>query len=312
MVGLETRRVDLERIASSYTLPMSGICSLGRRVMATTRTRFPLLGSWIDVARRHCAASEREFRRIHRQLSTLPRHTPGVITIFGKPTRYVDAATFIQMYRDAFVDCSNDFACESTNPIILDCGSNIGLTVLRFKQLYPRSRITAFEPDAQIFECLRENVTSWGLHGVDVVRAAIWTNADGIPFAADGSTGGRISESSGERVPTVRLRDRLVERVDFLKLDIEGAEADVVPDCGERLANVDAMIIEWHFRTAQSQRLGRSLDVLAASGHRYFVHDCWPVEVNRRWQWPEGTMEQILSIHSRLSRNPPGAVMAAS
>jgi FkbM family methyltransferase len=274
--------------------------------MAATRQAAPLVGQLVDTCRRHWSRPRREFRRIQRRLAGVPRHTPGTITIFGKPTTYVDAHTFITMYEDAFVTKANDFACDSGEPVILDCGANIGLTVLRYKQLYPRATIKAFEPDPAICECLRTNVASWGLTDVEVVQAAVWIHDNGIRFDPDGSTGGSIRDEKGVLVPSVRLKDLIDRPVDFLKLDIEGAESAVIPDCGDLFSNVDAMIIEWHMREGQPRTLGRSLEVLAAADHRYFVHHYWPVEVRTQWSWPAEAIEQILAIHSRrmqLSRS---------
>jgi FkbM family methyltransferase len=267
--------------------------------MAAIRRSAPLAGEIVDTCRSHWSQPRRELRRIQRQLAGVPRHRRGPITIFGKPTTYVDAHTFFTMYEDAFVTKANDFVCDSGEPVILDCGANIGLTVLRYKQLYPRATIKAFEPDPAICECLRANVASWGLTDVEVVQAAVWIHNDGIHFDADGSTGGSIRDGKGTFVPSVRLKDLIDRPVDFLKLDIEGAESAVIPDCGDLFSNVDAMIIEWHMRAGQPRTLGRSLEVLAEAGHRYFVHDCWPVEVRTQWAWPADALEQILAIHSR-------------
>jgi FkbM family methyltransferase len=43
-------------------------------------------------------------------------------------------------------------------PVIIDCGGNIGLSVLYFKYLFPNSVITVFEPSPPVFEILKENI----------------------------------------------------------------------------------------------------------------------------------------------------------
>lgn len=245
-------------------------------------------------------------RRLKRTLRDVPRYEIGTVEIFGHRTTYVDADTFLVMFQDAFVDKASDFLASKVDPLILDCGANIGLTVFRFKQLYPKSRIIAFEPDPVICACLRENVRRWKFSDVEVVQAAIWTHNQGVTFVQEGSTAGRVAGKGDVCVPTARLFDYLSESVDFIKLDIEGAECDVIPDCRERLCNVGSMVIEWHFRAGEPQTLGRALDVLAHGGHHYFVHHCWPVQVSRSWVFTPGDMEQILAIHTRKG---PGLVL---
>jgi predicted O-methyltransferase YrrM len=44
-----------------------------------------------------------------------------------------------------------------TKPLILDCGANVGVSVLYFKRLYPDAEIIAFEPDEDVFAILKQN-----------------------------------------------------------------------------------------------------------------------------------------------------------
>ena len=52
-------------------------------------------------------------------------------------------------------------------PLIIDCGANIGLSLIYFKLIRPQSKIIAFEPDIESFKTLKRNVS---LHGfLDVI-----------------------------------------------------------------------------------------------------------------------------------------------
>src|SRR5664279_2400892 len=57
---------------------------------------------------------------------------------------YIHSHTLASMWRLQFLEKYNDFFSNKPNPYIIDCGSNIGVSVLRYKQLYPNCRITAF------------------------------------------------------------------------------------------------------------------------------------------------------------------------
>jgi len=69
----------------------------------------------------------------------------------------------------------------------------------------------------------------------------------------------------------VRLRDYLQDPVDMLKLDIEGAEVEVLRDCADRLATVDHVFVEYHSFIGQSQLLDDLISVLRSSGYRYYL-----------------------------------------
>src|SRR5262245_6977657 len=69
-------------------------------------------------------------------------------------------ASFVYMFEEIFAKASYSFHSDTDRPLIFDCGSNIGMSVLFFKKLYPTARITAFEPDPRI---LTPPIKDWSL-----------------------------------------------------------------------------------------------------------------------------------------------------
>ena len=125
------------------------------------------------------------------------------------------------------------FPLSAPPAVILDIGANIGLATLWFKQRYPSARIIAVEPDAENFSLLQLNTK--GLVGVELVRAAI-APADGrIGFQREGLNPSayhiRSLETGEEGVPAISMTTLLerfdLQKVDVLKLDIEGAEKEL-------------------------------------------------------------------------------------
>ena len=103
--------------------------------------------------------------------------------------------------------------------------------------MYPKAVIHAFEPDPELFELLKYNMASFSFSDVFLYNSAIWVDNVEVDFFSEGGFSGRICEQTGqsnELVDGVRLRDFLDSRVDFLKLDIEGAEVEVIDDCQDR------------------------------------------------------------------------------
>lgn len=216
-------------------------------------------------------------RREENRLRQLSRYTPTVTEFRGKPLAIVDTRTYRGGVHEIFTEGIYEFKAGKPDPYILDCGANIGLSVLYFKMLYPAARILVFEPDPQIFKALQTNVATFGLSQVDLRQAAVWVENGAIDFKVEGGFSGRIQQgvAGTVRVPACRLRDVLCENVEFLKLDIEGAEMEVVRDCADRLDRVERMFVEYHSESGRPQQLDELLAILRRAGFRYQVHEAY-------------------------------------
>jgi FkbM family methyltransferase len=179
----------------------------------------------------------------------MPRFVPGERQFGFGLVRFMDGWSFASQFEDIFMRQVYDFVSDSP-PRILDCGGNVGLSVIRFKQRFPQSRITVFEADPSIAEVLEKNLRTLGLDDVEIVKAAAWTAAGMVGFARDGGDGGRLSNDSRHEVPAVRLADWITEPVDMLKVDIEGAEFELLADlCATgKILQVRRIICELHKR----------------------------------------------------------------
>ena len=65
------------------------------------------------------------------------RFRKGEVRIFGKKFCYNDSLSFLIMFEEIFIREVYRFASTNTSPIVLDCGANIGLSILYFTRLYP-------------------------------------------------------------------------------------------------------------------------------------------------------------------------------
>ena len=89
-----------------------------------------------------------------------PRNQPIDITFGPYRFRVPDALSFVWQFREIFVDEFYRFFTTSITPVIFDCGTNIGTSVVYFRQTYPNARIVAFEADEQISATLQQNLRS--------------------------------------------------------------------------------------------------------------------------------------------------------
>lgn len=205
-----------------------------------------------------------------------PRYQPTPVRFLRYRFRVPDALSFLWQFKEIFVEEAYHFKASGPQPLIYDCGANVGTSCVYFQQLYPKARVKAFEADPNIAHYLKQNLTSNGLQKVEVIAKAVWTDEAGIELSQEGADSGSVYGSGHKvRVPSVRLRDLLAreESVDMLKIDIEGAETAVLTDCGEVLSRVRHLFVEYHAYLGQTQNLDEMLAVLRSNGFRYFIRD---------------------------------------
>ncbi|SOD81195.1 FkbM family methyltransferase [Spirosoma fluviale] len=214
---------------------------------------------------------EQEFNRLNK----LPRYQGGISTILSNPFKFTDATSFAFIYDEVFNKKIYQFETNNKRPYIIDAGANIGLSVLYFKQLYPDAEILAFEPDEKVFDALSYNVQSFGLENVTYLKKALWNEETELEFMSEGADAGRVAVKNDAtqliQVPTESLRKYLNRKVDFLKIDIEGAETTVLEDCANLLHNVERLFVEYHSFVDKPQELHQLLLFLANAGFRYNV-----------------------------------------
>jgi FkbM family methyltransferase len=204
------------------------------------------------------------------------RQSPGRATIAGLRLRITDGPNAYMQYKDEFVRHCYAFASDRASPRVVDGGANMGMFTLATRRDHPAARIIAFEPDPAVFAILKQNLEQNGAGDVTLVNAALGAIDGEMAFVPDGQAGGALTVDAGTlRVRVERLSRHLDEEVDFLKLNIEGAELDVLREVATagRLRQVRAMVVEYHGWPDGEQRLGPLLGLLDAQGFRYLLHD---------------------------------------
>jgi FkbM family methyltransferase len=137
----------------------------------------------------------------------------------------------------------------------VDCGAFRGISTIYLQDQVKAVRVTAYEPQAENFAILARRLAKY-LPAAVCVNAAVGP-ANGEVLFGGGGVGGSIGEV-GNRVRMVRLRDELsAERPSTLlvKMDIEGAEHEVLPDILPVLPQDCSLFLETHFPLAPSRSL---------------------------------------------------------
>jgi FkbM family methyltransferase len=209
------------------------------------------------------------------RLSQSRKYKKIVTKYFGPEIETNTGPIFLEMY-DQIIDRQvYHFEVENDHPYIIDGGANLGLATIFFKQLYPNAEIVAFEPDRSMYATLCKNLAKRGIDDVKLVNSALWSAEVEIMFMAEGTDAGRVVATDecfeSYMVPSVRLREYLMRPVDFLKLDIEGAELEVLDDCRDLLTNVRHLFVEYHSFVGHPQRLDSLFEILTVAGFRIWL-----------------------------------------
>jgi FkbM family methyltransferase len=146
---------------------------------------------------------------------------------------------------------------------IVDGGAYIGLSAIYFTMRYPGVRVIAVEASEQNFDLLVRNTSAFP--NVQPVHAALWPQPGSLVLT-DPGTGlwglqvkeavgqdGAVPGAAGSSADSVRaitvgdiIRDYGLDKIDLLKVDIEGAEKELFSEPGPWLDQVDAICIELH------------------------------------------------------------------
>ncbi|MGS0748165.1 FkbM family methyltransferase [Halpernia sp. GG3] len=201
----------------------------------------------------------------------------GVTKLFENNFYYSHGNAFLHLIDEIFEDEVYKFVSETDHPFIIDCGANIGVSILYFKRLYPKAKILGFEPDEKIFNKLLTNIKLVDdLNNIELRKEAVWIEDTELSFYSEGGVAGSsVVDYSNKKnivkVQSVDLKKYLLQTVDFLKIDIEGAENQVIFDIAPHLGTVKNLFLEYHGLTGSPQNLGDVLNVIKESGFEYYI-----------------------------------------
>ncbi len=146
-----------------------------------------------------------------------------------------------------------NFIMQNDPKVILDLGSNIGLSAIYFAKKYPQSKIIAVEPEKENFAMCLHNTKSY--KNINCINAAIWHNNESLKIDDNniGEWGFSVSSSENKNKELKGIiineicKKYELNKIDLLKIDIEGAEKELF-DKGdlEWLNIVETIVIELH------------------------------------------------------------------
>ena len=186
-----------------------------------------------------------------------------------------------QVWSDTFVGRYHVPTLKRSPTTVLDLGCNIGLTAAHYCALWPQATVVGVEMDSACADLARQNAPQATIleHAVAGKRGYATYDSDAPSDA--------FALGKGETVVIVRtlaetIKDAFPEpHVDFLKMDIEGAEWGVFMDPAW-VPMVDSILVELHAEGASAQIVRRGIDALSNLGFTAVHHEPHPQAV---WAW---------------------------
>lgn len=187
---------------------------------------------------------------------------------------------------------------------VVEVGANIGsLTVPLSRMAGAAGQVIAFEPQRAVFNVLCGNLALNGLTNVKPIRAAVGRAAGEIAipllgYDGKGNYGGvAVGDSSGGPQETVTMQnlDTLdVSRLDFLKIDVEGLETEVIAGAGGVLERFRPVIFVENDRQEHSHQL---ISAIEQHDYRLWWHFSPLFRPDNFNGNPENVMGRIISIN---------------
>jgi FkbM family methyltransferase len=142
--------------------------------------------------------------------------------------------------------------------VIIDAVAYTDYTAIYFAEKYPAAKIIAIEPVLSNFELLQRNTANYPQ--IFPINKALWYKNTRIQIhdQSTGHWGYAVTENTVQtsiilgEIDTITVDDIMrefqINRIDLLKVDIEGAEKEIFEHCHQWIANIEVIAIELHAR----------------------------------------------------------------
>lgn len=156
------------------------------------------------------------------------------------------------------------------NDIVVDVGAHIGLFTIYASQFCTNGKIYSFEPIKENYELLLENIKSNNLKHVVPFNIAVSKSDKFLKLYLNEDESGHsmFTESAlSIHVESTTLQkffdDKNIEHCNFLKLDCEGAEYEIIKNLpSEYFKKIDKMVIEYHMADSSPELLAELKTIL--------------------------------------------------
>jgi len=172
----------------------------------------------------------------------------------------------------------------NSNDVVIDIGAHIGLFTLYASQFCNDGTIYSFEPIKENYELLLENVKSNNLEQVRSFNLAVSNSNESIKlYINDDESGHSMFSQSSQSimVNSISLKrvfdDNHIEHCNFLKLDCEGTEYEIIKNLPfEYFEKIDKIIIEYHLADSHPELLNELKEILTNQNFKIEIKSLFP------------------------------------
>jgi FkbM family methyltransferase len=188
----------------------------------------------------------------------------------------MDLTTFVEFFSEQHIIIPEKLPAYVPQ-VIYDIGANIGIASLYFAERYPAAQFFGFEPVPSNYEICKANYANLAKGQAFPWAVGAASGTATFEFDEADLRGGRLDESRTTApksarqqlaVTVVSIADLVAEKriapPDFIKIDVEGAELQVLAGIGPCLPHIKRMLIETH----GPELLKQCLDWLKTNGFR--------------------------------------------
>ncbi len=158
--------------------------------------------------------------------------------------------------------------------VVVDAGAFPGdYALFAARQVGPEGFVWAFEPDENNRRVLERNLQKSGIQNVEIVPQGLWKEETTLSLDAQGLAS-RIERQGSKRIEVTTLdqflQERGLEKIDVLKMDIEGAELEALEGAKHALTRITyACIASYHLveGTPTSARVEQLLKAAGLDSH---------------------------------------------
>jgi len=187
--------------------------------------------------------------------------------------------TFIEIYHDNVYERELQVHKGAT---VIDVGAHVGFFTLKAaSETGPKGKVVAIEPEPRNVELLKRNVERNALVNIAIVNKAAWNKCGKAPLylGISSKTHSLITPSNGQIQVCVDTLDHIADElglshVDFVKIDTEGAELEVLKGA-EDILNSDGIklsIAAYHMLPDGSPEFPHIIDYLRTKGFQIHTY----------------------------------------
>ena len=209
--------------------------------------------------------------------------TEATINVLGFKITGESFSSLYVLYGEIFVKGIYYFKATTTKTLkIIDCGANIGMATLFFKYMYPNAEIIAIEPDPLAYEYLVKNINNNKLADIKPMNVAVGAHELMVDFYRTKTAGSLMVSTNQDwtianeekiKIQAVTVSSLIDDAIDYLKIDVEGAEVDVLNDIDKqyKFNHIKNGFIEYHHNYVTTLNFSMIMTILDKHKYSYQI-----------------------------------------